>query len=188
MKEYSCLDYLVSPNLIVDCGANAGFSSAYLLSQFPSASVIAIEPDSDNFDMLCKNTSEFGSRCMQLHAGIWSKDCGLRFSEEVFGDGREWSISVRQAEDGESEDIKGLSMHTILKMLPMNQNIDLLKIDIEGSEKDLFKVDCQDWLKHVDNIIIELHSEECKKLYLEQVALAGFNSRMIGGLMLSTRI
>lgn len=187
VKEYACLDFLSSPKLIVDCGANAGFSSACLLSLFPTARLLAVEPDRGNYDMLCKNTQAFGSRCVPVHGGVWSKDCALKFSEEPFGDGREWAISVRQAKDDENADVTGFSMSTLFAKLAVDQRIDLLKIDIEGSERELFKGDCQGWLKQVDNLIIELHGEECTRIYLDQVEQAGFKSKIVGGLMLSTR-
>lgn len=187
VKEYACLDFLESPKLIVDCGANAGFSSACLLSLFPDARLLAIEPDHGNFQMLCRNTQAFGARCKPINAGVWHKDCALKFSEQPFGDGREWAISVRQAKDGESADIKGLSMKSLFSLLAGEQRIDLLKIDIEGSERGLFSAECQDWLARVDTIIIELHGEECTRIYREQVDRAGFSSKVVGGLMLSTR-
>src|SRR4051812_37718019 len=41
-REYSCFDDLKDPGLILDCGANGGYSSAYFLSRFPGSTVIAV--------------------------------------------------------------------------------------------------------------------------------------------------
>ena len=54
-RQYACLGAAPSPRLIVDCGANVGYSSAYFLSRFPDAKLIAVEPDSGNFQMLQRN-------------------------------------------------------------------------------------------------------------------------------------
>lgn len=60
--EYRCLDHVISPGLIIDCGANVGFTSAYLLSRHPSARVIAVEPDASNYLALRANLAQFGVR------------------------------------------------------------------------------------------------------------------------------
>src|SRR5256885_16984483 len=46
-EEYRPL-VLSSPQAIIDLGANVGYSSAYFLSQYPNATVLAVEPDPDN--------------------------------------------------------------------------------------------------------------------------------------------
>jgi len=53
-REYACLDDLVGVDLIVDCGAYVGYSSAYFLTQFPNSNIVAIEPDPENFSLLKK--------------------------------------------------------------------------------------------------------------------------------------
>ena len=55
LRGYKCLDNIADPRLIIDCGANAGFSTSYFLNRFPKAHVIAIEPDPANFKLLVRN-------------------------------------------------------------------------------------------------------------------------------------
>lgn len=186
IREYSCLDDLDKPGLIIDCGANGGYSTVYLLNRFPQAKVIAIEPDPGNFDILSKNVEHYGERCEPIRAGVWSKSCGLMFSEEIFGDGREWAQSVREARPGETAAVDAVDIGSILA-ISGQERISLLKIDIEGSESAVFSGSHLEWLNRVDNIIIELHGDECTKIYLDAVNAAGFMSRVVGGLMLSQR-
>lgn len=40
---------------IVDCGANIGLSSLFFLSKYPNATLIAIEPEKNNFNLLRRN-------------------------------------------------------------------------------------------------------------------------------------
>ena len=54
-RQYRCLDDMDLQGLVLDCGANAGYSSAYLLSRFPKCSVIAIEPDATSFSLVTQN-------------------------------------------------------------------------------------------------------------------------------------
>src|SRR5438477_11598669 len=100
--EYSCVDELKDVKLIIDCGANVGYSSAYFLSRFPDAKLIAVEPDSGNFQMLQRNLAPYGDRVRLVQSGVWSHSCGLVISEERFGDGGEWAIQVRETRAGET--------------------------------------------------------------------------------------
>jgi FkbM family methyltransferase len=76
------LDHIESPRLIVDCGANVGYSSAYFLSKFPTSTVIAAEPDSGNFDLLLQNLSD-GDRFMAIKAVAWPFDEPLQFQSST---------------------------------------------------------------------------------------------------------
>src|ERR1700684_4468129 len=40
-REYGCVDDLPDVRLIVDCGANVGYASAYFLARHPRARVVA---------------------------------------------------------------------------------------------------------------------------------------------------
>jgi FkbM family methyltransferase len=72
----------------------------------------------------------------------------------------------RHGEEGEKEKERGIpstpnaipvvSMSTVLKSLPEEAPIDLLKIDIEGSEQQLLTGDTE-WLRRVQALIIEFH-------------------------------
>lgn len=185
--EYDCLESLQQPDLIIDCGANAGFSTSFFLNQFPSATVMAVEPDPANFEMLQINTAAFGNRCQCHQAGIWGSSCGLVLCDSPQGDGREWARTVRAALPGETPDVKALGIRELLD-LSGKPRISLLKIDIEGSELPLFSGDCSSWLPCVDHIIIELHGPDCTRQYLNAVTDAGFTSTEVGGLTWSCRV
>lgn len=186
LREYACLDELREPALIIDCGANAGYSTAYFLNRFPTARVIAVEPDPGNFEMLRKNTAPFGDRCETVRAGVWSKAGGLMFSEVPFGDGREWARSVREAAPHETPAVTAVDVGGLLAASGFDR-ISLLKIDIEGSEAAVFSGSHSAWIDRVDNLIIELHGEACSELYDAAAEAAGFESRVVGGLTLSQR-
>ena len=95
-REYSCLDDVVNPGLIIDCGANVGYSSAYFLSRFPLCKVISVEPDPDNYQTLAKNLAPFGDRSTVIWAGVWSHTTRLVISETRNGPGNEWGRQVRE--------------------------------------------------------------------------------------------
>ena len=186
LREYAGIGDLGDPELIVDCGANAGFSAAYFLSQYPRASVLAVEPDPGNFAMLKRNAEPFGSRCVAFEAGIWPTDGRLNLIDSAAGDGREWAKGVAPAQENEAEGIEGISIPTLLARSG-KQRISFLKIDIEGAELELFSQGAESWLPLVDRIAIELHGDACEKAYRQAVDAAGFESVEHGGLMPSTR-
>lgn len=157
-REYEPLDDLEAADLIVDCGANVGYSAAYFLSRFPTAELIAVEPDPANFDLLEHNLRPYGARARALRAAIWSHPCELAIEEEVYGDGREWSRQVRPARDAERSGLRGVDIGTLLRE-SSHETISLLKIDIEGSETVVFADNCDFWLDRVESIVIELHDD-----------------------------
>jgi hypothetical protein len=76
-REYQCLDHIRDARLIIDCGANVGYASAYFLSRFPGSHVIAVEPDPGNFELLKANLAPYGNRCRLVNSAVWSKPAGL---------------------------------------------------------------------------------------------------------------
>ena len=156
--EYGCLDDLRAPRLIIDCGANAGYSSAYFLSRFPESRVIAVEPDSGNFALLSRNMAPYGERVSLVRAGVWSHSVPLVVSSDTFRDGREWARQVRPARDGEVADLQGVDVGSLLSSSGC-ERISLLKMDIEGAEAVVFAGDCSAWLDRVDAMAIELHDD-----------------------------
>jgi FkbM family methyltransferase len=166
-REYRCLDHIESPGLIVDCGANVGYTSAYFLSQFPTATVIAVEPDTGNFELLRRNLSNYGDRFVPIKAAVWPFDERLQFQSSTMAQGSEWGRAVqRPVDQTSSEMIDTVSIPKLIE-LSGRERISVLKIDIEGSERELFSAGVSEWIDRVDNIAIELHGEECASLFFE---------------------
>ncbi len=158
-REYRCLDPLRDVRRILDLGANVGYASAYFLSRFPDALVTSVEPDARNYAALVRNVAPYGSRCTTVNAAVWSESVPLAFAEH-YGDGREWAVAVRETRHREHGTVRGVDMRTLVD----SQTIDLLKIDIEGAELEVFSGDCS-WLQNVKNIVIELHGPSCRTAF-----------------------
>jgi FkbM family methyltransferase len=175
-EEYACLRDISSPTMILDLGANVGYSSAYLLSSFPTAFVFAVEPDPANFEILRKNLAQYGERAKVLRGAVWSHDSRLKVSRKTFGDGREWATQVVARQD--DEDVEGVDGFGVLSLLRLAnaESVDLLKIDIERSELELFNCAARSWLPRIKNICIELHGDDCRKAFM--TALQGFDFDM----------
>jgi FkbM family methyltransferase len=165
------------PGVIVDCGANVGYASVYLLERFPNARVIAVEPAPDNADVCAKNLAPYGARATLLQAAIWPHCAQLRLVRGEFGDGREWSTQVREVPGAEEATVRAVDIPSLMRQHGIT-HIDLLKVDIEGGEVPLFNDErCRDWLGHVSNIAIELHGDECEKAFFG--ALSDFDYTVV---------
>lgn len=171
-KEYSPLTDIASPRLIIDCGAYVGYSTIYFLNKFPNVKVIAVEPDSANFAVSEKNLVRYGDRVQLFNSGIWCRKVGLVVVRGKYLDGREWATQVRECTAGEEPDVFATDIMSLIKKAGVS-GVDLLKIDIEGSERVLFADGCDEWLDQVRNIVIELHDEQCRSVFFH--ALSRYN-------------
>ena len=168
VNEYSCLPDIGAVKTIVDCGANVGFASAYLLSRFPDAQIVSIEPDSGNFAMLQKNTAPYGERAHPLQAGVWSHSADLVVKREAFG-GAEWGFTVEECPPGVTPDVKAVGLAELMAQYQLD-TIDILKVDIEGSEKTVFGSNYENWINRVRVIVVELHGPDCERIVQNAIA------------------
>jgi FkbM family methyltransferase len=155
-REYLFLDDVREIRTVVDCGANIGCSSAWFLSRHPDARVVAVEPDPDNFRQLATNLRPYGDRASLVEGAVWSERTGLVVVRGAFRDGRHWAIQVRPSGSGEACDLVAFDMPSLFALLG-DGAIDLLKVDIEGSELQLFSDPDAGWMARVRNAAIEIH-------------------------------
>jgi len=149
---------------VVDAGANIGCTTIYLKKVFPTASIISIEPDTQNFQALVKNiTINQLAEVHPVQGGLWSSNEWLT-THHNFRDGRDWSIAVRPAPVDQSIEartaIQGITLDYLLSQYHFPQ-IDVLKMDIEGAEQVIFQPDghVSDFLERVHFIGMETHPE-----------------------------
>ncbi len=142
------------PKIIIDCGANIGLSSVYFANKFPSSKIYAIEMENENFKQLSLNTASYNN-ITGIHKAVWNKNSDLQLVKGF--DGGEWSYEVKEAMNIATTDrINSITLNELLLEYNINQ-IDVLKIDIEGAEKELFEDNYLNWLSVTKVIIIELH-------------------------------
>ena len=185
-REYSCLDDLDDPKLVLDLGANVGYSAAYFLTRFPDCQVISVEPDPDNFAVLQRNLAPFGERSRVLQAAVWSHPVALKLSEAPFGDGREWSRHVRECQDDETAEFETVDVASLLEQSG-HSVISVLKVDIEGAERIVFGSHFESWIGCVHNIVIELHGEECARVFFSALRGQPFQISSCGELAVCKR-
>lgn len=137
-----------SVRVIVDAGANIGLASIYLACHYPKARIIAIEPNPDNLSLLKRNTAA-EPRVTVVQACV----TGLAH-QQVFIDTAGKGSHFQANTTGRGLPVPGMSLTQLSEAYGLGQ-IDLLKMDIEGAEKDVFAH--PDFLPKVGGIVAELH-------------------------------
>lgn len=172
--EYDCVSKDVrDAKFIVDCGAYAGYSSLYFLNKYENAHVAAIEADPDNFAVLRRNLAPYGGRVTAKRAAVWSKQTGLVLRKGQLADGREWATMVTPPVGGETSDVTGIDLGTVLRESGFAK-IDLLKVNIECAETAVFSENFESWLPHVKNIVIQLHDQRAEDAFFSALSEYGF--------------
>lgn len=139
------------PATIIDAGANIGFTSVFWAKFFPNARIAAIEPEPENFELLAKNASPYPA-IRPIHGALWKYGGQLAVRNKGYGlRGFMTEETTTPAEDT----VPGYTIPQLMQMLNWPA-IDLLKMDIEGSEKEIFEADTS-WLGSVRCLVIELH-------------------------------
>jgi FkbM family methyltransferase len=152
-KEYE-VPFPGTPRVIVDAGANIGMATLYFARKFPDAKVIAIEPEPSNFALLKMNCAGLENVTL-IEGALWPTPGTLIIEDEY---AEKWGMRVTDAISmpGRAGSVSTITIPEILKRFEIAE-IDLLKLDIEGSERDLFLGSPQNWLTRVGMIAIELH-------------------------------
>jgi Methyltransferase FkbM domain len=102
--------------------------------------------------MLCKNCEPYGSRAILLNAALWSKEARLNLRSAATA----VAISVDESEGDTSGICKGISMPQLLELVGA-KTVDIMKVDIEGAELELFSYHPEDWLPLVRCLTVETH-------------------------------
>lgn len=135
---------------IIDLGANIGFASVYFKTIYPNARIICVEPDEENFNYLHENMSNYyKSTCYKCAIGSEEGNARIINKSKV----EPWAIRTESVSDG---NISVFTLDRIMLEQGITQ-VDILKIDIEGAESELFSKNFDKWLSKVWVIVIELH-------------------------------
>ncbi len=157
-NEYDSLNLPETANTIVDLGANIGLSALFFLKKYPNAHIIAVEPDTVNFEFMKRNLEDYSNHVALLQAAIWPSDGAVSLvehdeSNEGLG---AWGYRTETLTEGAEASVSAISIPTLMNQFSMDF-IDILKVDIEGAEYELFEKDYESWLDKVGLIIIETH-------------------------------
>lgn len=177
-EEYSIkLPFI--PKTIIDAGANVGFTTLFFLRAYPTAKIVSLEPDEENFKILKLNTADYPN-ILPLPVALFNRIGEIKIVDEGHGIR---GYMAREISDNKKGQV--MPCTTLIEIMLQHNiaDIDILKIDIEGSELEVFQHESEKWLPKVKCIIIELHDRMkpgCSKAVFQAISKHNFKFSIKG--------
>lgn len=169
---------------VIDLGANVGLSALFFANKYPNAKVIAVEPEIHNYEQMVKNVSGFNN-VYALNNAIWYENKELN----IYDGGRgEYAFRIVEDNGTRVGTTTCITIDDIVKKYDLKR-IDILKIDIEGAEKELFMYNYKNWLPMVRCVMIELHDGDhpgCTSAFFRAIADREFTMSSRGEILIVT--
>lgn len=164
---------LKKDSIVLDLGCNTGLTIAHLKNLFPEIKVFGYEMDVDNFLLAQRNTKAYNDIHL-FNKAIWIDNSSVEYFKHSGFDGYSLNIVSKTKENMK---VKGITMSNIIEEHQLDK-IDYMKMDIEGSEKDILNHHDLSWLKHVNAMNIEMHLTEEENIddYIRIIKKQGFNT------------
>ena len=156
-------------DIVLDIGANYGFFSLYA-ENFKPSKIISFEPSKKTFNYLNSNFSN-GIKHQKAVSGLSGKS--------KFSDDNSSSASSRLLVNGEYE-VEVVGINDLLNYLNL-EKVDFLKIDCEGSEKEIFEEITLETISKINKIVVEYHSDDIKHLILNKLHNFNFKVENVTG-------
>lgn len=147
-----------APTTIIDCGGNVGLSALWFTLKYPFARIVVLEPDPWNFAILRANVKAFPN-IRPIQGGIWSRPCVLRpIDPSAAAD----ALAFVEAPAGTADGVPAFDLAEVMRQHGFGA-IDLLKMDIEGAEAEVFSHHVEGWLAKTRTVIVEMHGERARR-------------------------
>jgi autotransporter strand-loop-strand O-heptosyltransferase len=168
-------------DIVMDFGANIGIFSRYACEQGASK-VYSFEPDSLNFECLTKNSKDYPIEC--FNKAVFDKEGIIKFNKKnASGIHAVAELDTEQidAERKDTVDVEATTFQKIVSELGIDR-INYLKIDVEGSEKNIIYSMKQEHFDIIDKISLEYHhrafnhNEQEKDKFVNYIVNMGFKN------------
>jgi FkbM family methyltransferase len=155
----SILRQRINGKPIVDMGAYIGLSAAYFASRHPDSPVLAVEPHDRNFRILSSNTAAYGGQIGVRQAAFVSQEGGVGRTILESPDAHMTHLYSADGTDGGNPGTiaEAMTPGRVLDEVD-GAEIGLLKVDIEGAERDVFgSTGIDELLAQTQLLMIETH-------------------------------
>lgn len=153
--------------VIVDLGANIGLTVLDYGVTYPGATIVGVELDEHNARLARRNTAQVaGARI--IHGGIAASEGFV-----TYGAADTNAYSVSQAGDRTAP---AITIAALIKQLG-GREIDLLKMDIEGAEREVLAGGGA-WASSVKHILVETHPPYSREECLRDLRQLGFHAHV----------
>ena len=165
-----------SDRVIIDLGANIGIFSILAARTAPDARIIALEPFPANFERLLESVERNGLSgrvdCHPWAVAGTDRKVVMDAAPDIAGHSRRL---VQATEADEPIEVQAYSLATLFALESIDE-VDYLKIDIEGAEYELLDQSPDEVLRKVRVIGIECHGGQQLRAY-KRLRSAGFKER-----------
>jgi len=175
-KEYD-IELGFEPKVIIDAGANIGLTAIFYSNKYPSSKIISIEPEQSNYNLLKENTRKY-KNIISLNSALSNvSDQDLAIKDTGHGNWAFMTEPISVESKKETPIVKSISVNEIMKQYDLG-TLDIVKIDIEGYEKEVFEKNSESWLPYTRCLIIELHDrmkKGCSKSFFSAISQHDFS-------------
>jgi FkbM family methyltransferase len=168
-------EYTVEPDdeIIIDCGANIGVFALYAASSAPRSRVFAVEPFPSTFQDLCENVklNRLDDRVTCVSIALSASDgmVNMYAAPHVPSQARQ----VIRPSGSDTVSVPAMSLSSLLGRIGVDA-VDMLKMDIEGSEHAALLNAEPSALARVKRISVEYHQIAPKGTLFDHLESAGF--------------
>jgi len=175
----------IVPNTILDIGGNIGIASIYFANLFPDAQIFTFEPVPNNIAILSDNIAPYPNiRAFPIALGNNDGHFEMFSSHSPRNFGG-FSFFEHGSDKSKTVEIQMRNVKTVLTEIGLKQ-VDIIKIDTEGSEYNILTALDESVLRSVKWIIGEMHGERDFQLlaYLSQWFDIGLKKRLTNRLFM----
>ena len=148
----------LNPKVILDLGSNIGASVLYFHERFPDAKIFGFEPHPDTFRVLQKNVEGLtGVTVFNCGLGATNQRIAARADQVNFGAFNTRGEFKDRGYPESPVECEVRRLDDVLRELGIAQ-VDLIKIDCEGAEADVFSTLPDEVLKRCQWIVGEFHN------------------------------
>jgi FkbM family methyltransferase len=152
-KDECRLPGWVRPKVIIDGGANVGYTTARFASDYPESTVIAIEPAEDNLAILRRNVQRFAN-VVVIPGALWKSDATLSVINPT---AQPWEYQVNEVPDDQSPgSFRAFTIPSLLQHCG-HSNAEVVKLDVEGAEEMIFGHGPTQWIDGCQLVVVETH-------------------------------
>lgn len=168
---------------IIDAGGYIGTAAIAFSRMYPDWRIVVLEPSPENYEVLVENVRTFPN-IVPLNVALKARSDAAELRDRGTG---EWGYTtVENPKDvslcAHVQRVEGVTVEQIRKKYQI-QTIDLLKLDIEGGEKEVLE-SSDSWLPGVRVLVAELHDrivDGCREAFDKAVRRSGMTHWEWGG-------
>jgi len=155
-RAYPLIAYVDPPQVIIDCGGNAGATACHLAKAYPAARILSFEPGRKVFEFFRRNTAQFPN-VTGFNFGLSDRD-GTAVLQGGLESTVTQSLFPNSYTDVSAESVELRESESVLRANRV-ERIDILKLDTQGAEVPILRSLAR-YIPDISIIYAEYHSED----------------------------